>query len=80
MRRRKRNRKQDKTLKTIILLTAILNLFTALLMVLAEISKLLEQAGEGESPPPHRIVQAQAFVNKKGGFTQGKSIYFFSQF
>nr|DAU71928.1 MAG TPA: hypothetical protein [Caudoviricetes sp.] len=42
MRRRKRNRKQDKTIKTIILLTAILNLFTALLMVLAEISKLLE--------------------------------------
>lgn len=42
MRRRKRNRKQDKQIKTIILLTAILNLFTALLMVLAEISKLLE--------------------------------------
>lgn len=42
MRRHKRNRKQDERIKTIILLTAILNLFTALLMVLAEISKLLE--------------------------------------
>lgn len=42
MRRRKRNRKQDERIKKIILLTAILNLFTALLMVLAEISKLLE--------------------------------------
>ena len=42
MRRHKRNRKQDKTLKTIILLTAILNLFTALLVLLTAISKLLE--------------------------------------
>lgn len=42
MRRHKRNRKQDERIKKIILLTAILNLFTALLMVLAEISKLLE--------------------------------------
>lgn len=42
MRRRKRNRKQDRTLKTIILLTAILNLFTALLMLFTTISKLLE--------------------------------------
>lgn len=39
MRRRKKNRKQDKQIKTIILLTAILNLFTALLTV---IGKLLE--------------------------------------
>ena len=42
MRRHKRNRKQDERIKKIKLLTAILNLFTALLMVLAEISKLLE--------------------------------------
>lgn len=42
MRRHKRNRKQDERIKKIILLTAILNLFSALLMVLAEISKLLE--------------------------------------
>ena len=42
MRRHKRNRKQDRTLKTIILLTAILNLFTALLMLFTTISKLLE--------------------------------------
>jgi len=40
--RHKRNRKQGKTLKTIILLTAILNLFTALLMLFTTISKLLE--------------------------------------
>lgn len=42
MRRHKRNRKQDKQIKTIILLTAILDLIAKLLTILVEISKLRE--------------------------------------
>ena len=42
MRKRKKNRKQDKQIKKIILLTAVLDLIAKLLMVLVEISKLRE--------------------------------------
>ena len=72
MARKKKKGSQDKTLKILVLATAILNLIQAIVNLF---NKLLEQGEGGKPPLADIIIRYRAFVNTKikGGLDNGRN-------